>query len=277
MTCSTGLLLPRARSAAALLLAAALAATACVTRGSYDEVVQDRDKLQAKLVQLERSNASLSAERVRILDELEDLNQERERLTTDVAKLERTRRELSQSLSQREQELAARRSEIDRMRSTYDNLVSDLESQVASGEIEIEQLREGVRLNLSQEILFPSGSAKLGPGGRDVIGTVAARLVDVDHRIEVQGHTDDVPISGALARRYPTNWELAAARATEVVRLLAERGVAGDRLTALSFGEFHPVSPNDSPEGRAYNRRIEIRLLPHEAPIDGPTPAAPAE
>jgi chemotaxis protein MotB len=276
MTCSTGPWLLRARSVAALLLAA-LAASACVSRGNYDALAQERDQLEAKLVQAERSNASLSAERLRILDELEDLNQERNRLQTDVTKLERTRGELSKSLSQREQELAARRTEIERMRSTYDNLVSDLESQVSAGEIEIEQLREGVRLNLSQEILFPSGSAELGAGGRRVIGTVAARLVDVDYRIEVQGHTDDVPISGALARRYPSNWELAAARATEVVRLLALRGVAGERLTAISFGEYHPVSPNDSPEGRAANRRIEIRLLPHEAPIDGPVAAAPAE
>ncbi len=274
MRCSTGPSLPRVRSAVALLLAALLA-SACVSRGNYDAVVEERDQLAKRLVQAERSNASLSAERVRIFDELEDLNQERERLQSDVARLERTRNQLSENLSQREMELAKRTSEIDRMRSTYDDLVSDLESQVAAGEIEIEQLREGLRLNLSQQILFPSGSARLSPEGREVIGTVAARLVEADHRIEVQGHTDDVPISGALARRYPTNWELAAARATEVVRLLSDRGVAGERLTALSFGEFHPVAPNDSPDERARNRRIEIRLLPEDAPIQEPAAAPP--
>lgn len=277
MRCSTARSLPRAPRAALLVLAA-LAAGGCVTRGSYDEVVEDRDALKARLVQLERSNASLSAERVRILDELEDLHQERERLATDVAKLERTRSELSKNLSRREQELAARQAELAGMRSTYDGLVSDLEAQVAAGEIEIEQLREGLRLNLSQEILFPPGSARLGAAGRSVLAKVAARLAKVGHSIEVQGHTDDVPISGALARRYPTNWELASARATEVVRLLAERGVGAERLTAVSFGEFRPVAPNDSPEGRARNRRIEIRLQPEEAaPAPGATPASPVE
>ena len=275
----------RRRARSALVLAAAIwvgATPGCVTRGTHDAVVAERDSLQDRLRVAERSNASLSAERVKVFEQLEDLREERERLGTEVAQLERTRKELSRSLSKSQKELAARQLEIERTRSTYDGLVSDLESQVAAGEIEIEQLREGLRLNLSQQILFPPGSARLGPAGRDVIGTVAARLARLENRVEVQGHTDDVPISGALAKRYPSNWELAAARASEVVRLLAERGVDPRRLTAISHGEFHPVAPNDSPEGRARNRRIEIRLLPEDGPAGGgpaapTTPASPGE
>ena len=87
-------------------------------------------------------------------------------------------------------------------------------------------------------------------------------------RIEVQGHTDNVPIARGP---YPSNWELAAARATGVVRWLESQGVDPTRLTGVSYGEFHPVAPNDTVEGRARNRRIEVRLLPM-----GERSAAPA-
>jgi chemotaxis protein MotB len=74
--------------------------------------------------------------------------------------------------------------------------------------------------------------------------------------------------------RYPTNWELAAARATGVVRWLEKQGVNPTRLTGVSFGEHHPVAPNDTPEGRAQNRRIEVRLLPKHDPPPVAPPAA---
>jgi chemotaxis protein MotB len=99
----------------------------------------------------------------------------------------------------------------------------------------------------------------------------------------VQGHTDDVAIRGALAQRFPTNWELAAARAARVVRALEAGGVDPARLAAVSLGEHHPVVPNDTPEGRAENRRIEIRLIPPpgarpdvEAPAGFTAPAGSA-
>jgi chemotaxis protein MotB len=133
---------------------------------------------------------------------------------------------------------------------------------LSSGQIEIERLREGLRLNVSQDILFASGSAKLDRIGRDVLVKVAGKLKDLGDFIEVRGHTDDRPLSGTLAKRFPSNWELAAARASSVVRLLEEHGVPGDRLAAVSLGANDPMVPNDSPENRARNRRIEIRLEP---------------
>jgi hypothetical protein len=96
----------------------------------------------------------------------------------------------------------------------------------------------------------------------------------------VQGHTDDVAIRGALAARYPTNWELAAARAARVVRALEAAGVPPARLSAVSLGQHRPIVAGDSPEARAENRRIEIRLVPLPgARPDAPVPegfAAPA-
>jgi chemotaxis protein MotB len=250
---------------------------ACVGLGTHREVVSERDRLADEKAQLaervrllEASNASLSAERVRLLEETEDLRDKHAALEEGVADLQRRHDELSESLVAREAELASRSEEVSRLRGTYEGLVADLESEVQAGQIRIQQLRDGLLLNVSDEILFPSGSAQLSVQGKDVLARVGGRLKELPDRVEVQGHTDDVPITTAL---YPSNWELAAARATGVVRWLEAQGVGAARLSGVSFGEHHPVAPNDTPEGRARNRRIEIRLLP-EAPV--PAGASPA-
>jgi chemotaxis protein MotB len=217
----------------ALLLGAATlsvaAAPGCVTRGSYEELESERNAI---------------AERV------DALEQEREAL-------EKEREALRSRLLEQE-------AEADRLRGTYDSLVSDLKSELATGQVRIEQLREGIRVNLAQEILFPTGSAQLDDQGREILLKVSNRLKEMPNAIEVEGHTDDVRISSALKSRYPTNWELAAARAARVVRLFQESGIDPTRMTAVSYGPFHPEVPNDSPENRAKNRRIEIKLLPAE-------------
>ncbi len=250
-------------------------AAGCVTRGTYREVVEERDQLRSqkqaldqRVELLEASNQSLGTERVQLIEQMEDLRQERAELDRNVRRLRKTEADLSENLRAREEALASREAEIAELRGTYEGLVSDLESEVAAGQIQIEQLRSGVRLNLTQDVLFASGEARLNQAGASVVSKVAKRLREIPHAVEVQGHTDNVPISTA---RFPSNWELAAARATEVVRLLAKQGVSPARLRAVSFGEYVPVASNDTPAGRAKNRRIEIRLEPvHEAPAKAP-------
>jgi chemotaxis protein MotB len=242
----------------------------CVTKGTYDEVVGERDRLAMARRDLEKSvekltaaNQSLTAERVALIDENEDLRISKESNERKVASLTRVKSQLAESLETTEALLAIRSAEIEKMRSSYDGLISDLENEVASGQIQIEQLRSGLTLNLSEEILFPSGSAALNSGGQAVLTKVSRRLVELPHTIAVEGHTDDVPV----ARRYPSNWELAAARASSVVRLMIEQGVEPDRLKVVSRAEFSPIASNETKEGRAKNRRIEIQL---DAPIDEP-------
>jgi chemotaxis protein MotB len=106
-----------------------------------------------------------------------------------------------------------------------------------------------------------------------VLGKVAERIKSVPHRVEVGGHTDDVPIRTA---RFPSNWELASARATGVVRILAQQGVDATRLSAVSFAEFAPVADNETPQGRARNRRIEITLKPVDVETAAAAAAPPA-
>jgi chemotaxis protein MotB len=235
----------------------------CVTKGTYDEAADERDRLAAanrslenRVEQLEVANKSLTAERVALIDKNEDLRISTDHNEREVAKLTRVKTQLSESLESSEALLAARSAEIEKMRSSYDGLIEDLEDEVSAGQIHIERLRSGLKLNLSDEILFPSGSASLSSGGQAVLRKVSRRLLELPHNIEVEGHTDDVPV----ARRYASNWELAAARASSVVRLMIEVGVEPERLKAVSRAEFAPVASNETDEGRAKNRRIEIQL-----------------
>ncbi len=249
--------------------------------------MDERDRLSGELAlaetrvaRLEASSESLDQERVALVDEVEDLRIARESLEASVSSLQARSDRLAADLELTVSQLAVSTSEVSELRGTYDGLVDDLQAEVAAGRIEIEQLREGLNLRLSEAILFPSGSARLSPKGREVIRTVAARLVSVAHLIDVNGHSDDVAIRGTLAQRYPSNWELAGARAASVVRLLEEAGVPADRLAAISHAATRPAASNETSEGRARNRRIEIRLRPREesdGPAPEPTQDAPAE
>jgi len=235
---------------------------ACVTSGKHEEIVggleAENQALEKRVVDLERSNRSLDEERAKLIDEMEDMRQTRDMLSRDVAKLETSKQLLTEHLRTRDAQVA----ELSRLQSTYEGLVADLESEVSAGQIEIEQLREGLRLNLSQDVLFRSGAVELDPRGADVLRKVAGRLSQSHYRVEVQGHSDDVPLSVRLAARWGSNWELAAARASQVVRLFEAEAIDPGRLTAVSYGSHAPVASNDTPEGRARNRRIEIRLIP---------------
>ena len=258
----------------ALLLSLAVG---CVSRGTYDQVAGERDRLAEirrdllnRVERLETTNQSLTAERISLIDEGEDLRIVSEQSERDIARLTRVKSQLAERLESSEALLAARGAEIAKLRGSYDGLVSDLEDEVAAGQIQIQRLRTGLRLNLSEEILFPSGSASLNSSGTAVLRKVGRRLLELPHSIAVEGHTDDVPV----ARRFPSNWELAAARASSVVRLLIDLGVEPERLKAVSRAEFAPIASNDSAEGRAKNRRIEIQL---DAPVDDSDGASAAE
>ncbi|MCW3150326.1 flagellar motor protein MotD [Stutzerimonas stutzeri] len=112
-----------------------------------------------------------------------------------------------------------------------------------------------VEIELSSSLLFPSGDALPNDLAFDLIAKVAKILAPFDNPIHVEGFTDNLPISTA---KFPTNWELSAARAGSVVRMLAADGVAPSRLAAVGYGEFQPVADNATPEGRARNRRVVL-------------------
>jgi chemotaxis protein MotB len=143
-------------------------------------------------------------------------------------------------------------------------MLTELQGEIADKTVQVERIRDQLRVDLVDEVLFDSGEATLKPAGMAVLRKIGGVLAKAaDRRVEVQGHTDNVPIAGALAKRFPTNWELSAARATNVVRFLQEEARLDPRyLSASGYAEYRPKGPNDSDQGRRQNRRIEILLLP---------------
>lgn len=165
--------------------------------------------------------------------------------------------ELSSSVQAKEDELV-------KLKGTAQELEEKMKAEIARGEIRLSQANGRLQVDLVDKILFDSGDAQISKRGEEVLARVGAVIARVeDRQIQVAGHTDGAPISARLANRYPSNWELSAARATNVVRFLEEKAhVPPKRLVASGYGPFHPLASNATPAGRARNRRIEILLTP---------------
>ena len=157
-------------------------------------------------------------------------------------------------------QLEATQAENEAMQATYGELVRELQMEVEAGAITIQEIVDGIQLGVSDELLFSSGGVSLGDKGTEVLARVANQIADGNSLVFVEGHTDNVPVGPSLKQRYPTNWELAGARAALVVRVLSENGVTPERMRAVSRGPFAPIAPNDSAANRARNRRTEIIL-----------------
>ena len=154
--------------------------------------------------------------------------------------------------------------EIEEVDETYRALIDEMKKEIEEGNIEITNLKGELSVNVLDKILFDSGKTTIKNEGLAVLTRVGDILKNVnDKKIVVEGHTDNVPISPALKPRFPTNWELSAARAVVVVRYLQEKvGVDPALLSASGVSEYHPVADNSTGEGKARNRRIEIILKP---------------
>ena len=139
-------------------------------------------------------------------------------------------------------------------------------------------LFRSLTINMVDRVLFDSGQAQVKPAGVKVLQQVGDVLKTVtDKQIRIEGHTDNVPISTKLQDRYKTNWELSTARATNVVRYLIDHGgIDRTHLSAVGHADTHPLASNDTDQGRASNRRIEIILYPRTIgahPGNAPEPA----
>jgi chemotaxis protein MotB len=204
--------------------------------------------------------------------------QEASSLNSRVAELEAMLAETRRTSAQLEAEVAAKEAALAESRATQDELVSELKEEIAAGQVQVASLRGELRVDMVDAILFDSGQAEIKEEGQAVLRRIAEVLARTDKQIEIQGHTDDIPIRGQLAERYPTNWELSSARAVGVTRFLQEHaGLTPDQLSAAGYSEYQPRASNETPEGRQKNRRIEIVLAPRfdaeVAPAAEPNPA----
>ncbi len=134
----------------------------------------------------------------------------------------------------------------------------EIANQFQKDQTFVENTETEVTVGLSSAVTFASGDAALSSTGRVALVKVAAILAKLPNTIRVEGHTDDVPMRGG---RFSSNWHLSAARAQSVVRLLMEQGVDPRHIQVIGFGEVRPRQLNTTDEGRAANRRIEIKIL----------------
>jgi chemotaxis protein MotB len=201
---------------------------------------------------------------------------ERAELAQRLEKLEAEKADLLALKNELSVEVEAKQDEIAKLQGTYQELEAKMKEEIAKGDVRLSQSGGRIKVDLVDKILFDVGDASVTARGEEVLARVGTVLANVkDRKIQVSGHTDDLPISDRLRDRYPTNWELASARASNVVRFLEEKGgVPGRRLVAAAYGPWEPISSNRSASGRARNRRIEIVLTPALAPA--PIDAAPA-
>lgn len=129
--------------------------------------------------------------------------------------------------------------------------------------VEVSRIKGGINLRIQDHLLFGSGDAELTDPGQGVVQGLVSLLGQYDGTISVEGHTDSVPIS---TQRYPSNWELSSARATAILRYLVAAGIDPGRLRSVGYADTHPLEPNDTAEGRAANRRVELIIHAPEAP-----------
>jgi len=261
----------------------------CVKKSTHEMALDQLDAARADRARLagemEAELERRDERERRLRDQLGDLEEEMDRLIEDLgicrrdnlrtgAELEETRLEAqrlqtllsaqgaqAQQLQRRLDQLSAIEQEIRERNLIYEEVLSRFRALIDAGRLSVSIARGRMVINLPQDILFASGSADLGADGRGTLAEVAGVLAEFeDRRFQVEGHTDDRPIS---TTQFPSNWELSAARALSVVKLLVARGVPPENLSGAGYGEFQPVAVNETQEGRRLNRRIEIVMLPN--------------
>lgn len=141
----------------------------------------------------------------------------------------------------------------------YDKVQDYIANEELDAKVSVSMNKRGVFVDIKEAILFPSGSAEIKESGLRVLKQLEGLINDFNNDIVIEGHTDDVPIRSIL---YPSNWELSTARAVSVVRYLSEvEKVNPKRLSAIGYGEYRPIVPNDNNENRGINRRVNILII----------------
>ena len=266
----------------------------CVSSSKFEKKVAEADGLNQALQALQQKYDKLTAENNNLKDQFKKLNGDfaqlsiqKDKITADRDELDKVLKSKSDSLSKTINELRGKtvaletenaslkegvanlkktkEEEVKTVSKTYENLMQEMKGEIAQGQVVITELKGKLTVDVLDKILFASGEAEVKPEGLAVLQRVIDILKNVkDKVIRIEGHTDNVKIGGALARKYATNWELSAARAINVTRYLQKQGIDPALLASVAYGEYKPVADNSTSEGRAKNRRIAIILQPKD-------------
>ncbi|MFO7566243.1 MAG: OmpA family protein [Enhygromyxa sp.] len=274
----------RSNSMIAGLVATLALGGGCVSAKKYEALEADLAKAQGELTQarseikdlsvaLEETEAEIETLRGQIASLQEDLavaesrasdaEQQLAEVLKDRSKLAASVEEMQQALA----ELQRKQAQAEARAAEFRNVLAKFKSLIDNGKLKAKIVDGRMVLELQTDILFGSGSAKLSEEGAATIREVGALLGTIpDRKFQVEGHTDNVPIK---TKTYPSNWELASARAINVVKEMVDAGMPGKRISAASYADTRPTSSNQSDEGRAQNRRIEIVIQPDLSDLPG--------
>lgn len=262
-----------------------------VAESTYLKKVEEADTLTKNLADLQQKHEKLTSDNTLLKAQFDTLkleaaglNKDKQALTSDKQQLEEVLKAKSDTLSKNITDLRQKISDLEsdnsrlkgeitalqkvkeekvkEVSSTYEQLLSNMKNEIAQGQVTISELKGKLTVNMEAAILFDSGKADVKPEGLGILEKMITTLKGVtDKAIRIEGHTDNVQISGGLTKLFPTNWELSAARAINVTRFLQQQGLDPAFLSAAAFAEHKPVADNSTREGRAKNRRIEITLV----------------
>jgi len=234
------------------LLLVGLLASACVSSGTFDKMVQEKD---AEITALQQQKGTLA-------EQIKGLEQEKAQLEQGNAAMQQEAAGLKANLTNMEQQANSLRVASQQRQQQYEALVQGLSKEVEKGQLQVRQYQNMLSVDLAEQIFFDSGSATLKKEGKAVLKKVGEALKGYDNKIiRVVGHTDNVPLAKALQAKFPSNWDLSVARATNVVRHLQEVGIPPERMVPSGRAEYDPIASNDTADGRKKNRRIEIMLI----------------
>jgi chemotaxis protein MotB len=232
-----------------------------VAESKYLKKADEADQLTQQVASLNTENKGLKDQVKALTGQKEELSKTKEELTKTIADMEAEKAKLKENVTQ----VTKKSQEVEKASTTYQELLKEMKGEIAQGQITIKELKGKLTMDVVDKILFASGEAVVKQEGLDVLNRVVEILKTVkDKNIRIEGHTDNVKITSRLAKKYPTNWELSAARAINVSKFLQQQGINPSILSATAFGEYQPIADNATLEGRAKNRRIAIILLPKD-------------
>jgi len=242
-----------------VIFAAAILVNGCVSSGKYEKMEKAKND---EIATLEQEKSSLEQQKTALEQQKTQLEKDNAGLKDQVASLDQHYTSAQQQVRSLQQENAAILASSQQQQEQYQALVHDLSGEVEKGQLQVKQYKNMLSVELAEQIFFDSGRATLKKEGKEVLKKVGEALKGYEDKIiRVVGHTDNKPVAKSLQGTFPSNWELSVARATTVVRYLQEVGVPPERMVASGRAEYDPVAPNDTPEGRQKNRRIEIMLI----------------
>jgi chemotaxis protein MotB len=243
-----------------------------VPQKKYSALETKFNNTQRRLAAQEQTIQELEQTRDKLLTEIDQLQERYEYATKIAQTLYDNIQTLSAELKKKKVELEKRKSVIEiqdqvikLLDDTKKTIESSLKNKIAAQEVELVNMEDKLKVVLIDKILYNPGGYTLKPEAKKLLLTLAESLrQDNDQQIIVEGHTDNVPLSAELAKKFPSNWELSAARAAAVARFLQrEGGLDPLRLSVRGYSYYRPVVPNSTEEGRRQNRRIEIILEPY--------------